>query len=89
MAKGSSGVAKHVLGFHYRSPGVVMLKVGLHHGCPDSDQELSQGGKVSNRLQYSSLKEVEFMMKLYYESIEGGEASIEASLHRLQHQYEF
>ena len=27
-------MVKHLLGFHYRSLGVVMLKVGLNHGSP-------------------------------------------------------
>ena len=54
MTKGNSRVIEHVLGFHNRNLGVVMLKVGLHngspkvielevelhYGCPSSDQKV-------------------------------------------------
>ena len=33
---------------HHGSPKVVELEVGLHHRCPGSDQEITQGGEASD-----------------------------------------
>ena len=39
--------------------------------------------KLLMELQYLSLKDVEFIMKLQYENFKGGEANVDASSHRL------
>ena len=37
-----------VFGLHHRSAGVVIQRVGLHHGCFDSEQEISWGGEAND-----------------------------------------
>ena len=37
-----------MMGLHHGSPKVVELEVGLHHRCPGSDQEITQGGEASD-----------------------------------------
>ena len=34
------------VGLHHRSPRVVELEIGLHHGCYGNDQEIFNGGEV-------------------------------------------
>ena len=33
---------------HHRSPRVVELEVGLHHGCTGSDQDVFQGSEAQD-----------------------------------------
>ena len=78
-------MVKSKVGFHHRNPKVVELKIGVHHGCPNSNQKCLKVVKLVIRLHHKSLEEVEFMMKLFYGSSKGSEANIEASPRGLSH----
>ena len=83
MTKRSSGVVEHMFGFHHKSLGIVMLKVGLyyrssnvvqlkvgfHHGCLGSNQDIFWVVKLEMELHLGSLNVVEFLMGLHHRTV--------------------
>ena len=84
-------MVKLVHGLQQGSPKVVKLKVGLHHGSPDSDHRSSKVVKLVMGLHHGSPKVVKLEVGLHqgcyikeHEVSWGGEASDGASPPKMQ-----
>ena len=84
--KGKSGMVELVCGPHHRSPKVVKLVHGLHHGCQSGDHGCPVVVKLAMGLHHGSPMVVKLEVGLHeggyireHEVFRGGEASDGAS----------